>query len=343
VYRLYISLLTTLCVAAADQPREVVLHVGPANIKPIAFLDAIEMTRSQTTADSVSTRFGAIPLTETPGESLYSFRHSRLMLKGDVPISAIKVTVYLESDFMNPNAGQSPYRWRQYWAQGKIGRWEVLGGQAWSLLRPNRLGVASDTGLMNTDVIDPAYHVGLMGLRRRQLRVGRAMGNYNAEIAWEANRDLTGRFARDKNGRHFEFAALAGRSGRYGVSAAAAVTAGSRVRVVMQQYGGRKSLEEALAVVPEGVSGLSTIEGLEVQMRKSTELYSYGGLVYGSRSTGNRVVRQWSAGVNHRINAPAVFGTMLFSLQYSHLERLVWSGGSGDMDFLMCRFRYTFN
>ena len=53
-------------------------------------------------------------------------------------------TIYLESDFMNFTGGQSPYRWRQYWGQAQIGRWEILGGQAWSLLRTNRSGTASD-------------------------------------------------------------------------------------------------------------------------------------------------------------------------------------------------------
>lgn len=69
------------------------------------------------------------------------------------------------------------------------------------------------------------------------------------------------------------------------------------------------------------------------------------GLVYASQAaaSGNRLVRQWTVGFNHRLNTPSLWGSMLMSLQYSHLDRAVWSGREGQMDYLMYRCRYTFN
>ena len=108
----------------------------------------------------MSTRFGSIPLESSGGESLVSFRNSRMALLGEVPLSeALKVSGYAEADFLNrpPN---DPFRWRQYYGKLQWGDWEVLAGQAWSLLRPNRLRISSEGDLMNTRVVDAGYHVG---------------------------------------------------------------------------------------------------------------------------------------------------------------------------------------
>lgn len=328
-----------------DAPGPVLVHIGSLTLKPSGFLDSIGMSRSSTTADSVSTKFGKIPLTEQPGESLGSARHSRLMLKGDLPAGPVKFSVYLESDFMNFTEGQSPYRWRQYWGQAQIGKWEILGGQAWSLLRPNRLGTASDKDTMNTDVIDPAYHVGLLGSRVRQIRVARAMGIYKAAVAWEGDGNLLTKIVRDKNRQHFELGGVTGRFGRRGVTGSAVLRVHPRFRIVTQQYWSKRAAYQALGVVPAGVNGLSTLEGVEAQVRKNLELYSYAGLVYAARGdpTGNRLVGQCTAGFNQKVGLPSLRSGLLMSLQYSHLDRAVWNGRQGTMDFLMYRVRYVFN
>src|SRR5581483_3821041 len=135
--------------------------------------------------DNVYTHFGAIPLTDTPGEALLSTAHSRVHLRGDTREGPVQLSGYAESDFLNPIPGQTPYRWRQYWGAVQWGNWEVLGGKAWSMLRPNRVGVASDTGLMNTLVLEPSYHIGIVGSRNRQFRLSRKIGDYHAVLGWE--------------------------------------------------------------------------------------------------------------------------------------------------------------
>ncbi|MFB3826017.1 MAG: hypothetical protein ACE15B_04575 [Bryobacteraceae bacterium] len=344
---LYIAAAASLLWAGETDRKAspVLVKLGPATLKPSGFLDSIGMTRSATTPDSVSTGFGKIPLADSPGESLGTVRHSRLMLKGDLPAGPLKFSGYAESDFMNFAAGQSPYRWRQYWGQAAIGKWEILGGRAWSLLRPNRFGTASDRDTMNTDVTDPAYHTGLLGSRTRQVRITRAMGRYRAALAWEGDGNVLGKFVRDGGGHHFELGGFAGRFGRRGVTAAGVVAAAPRLRVVTQQYWSKRAAHQALGVVPAGVNGVSTLEGVEVQATKNLELYSYAGLVYAARlnSAANRVVGQWTVGFNRKVATPPAWGGMLLSVQYSHIDRAIWSGPHASMDYLMYRVRYTFN
>jgi hypothetical protein len=332
---------------AASEPidtfQPVLVHLGPMTLQPSAFLDLIGMSRSATTADSVSTHFGNIPLEDTPGESLGSPRHSRLMLKGDLPAGPFRFSAYLESDFLNLTPGESPYRWRHYWGQAAIGNWEILGGQTWSLLRSNRVGTGMDA--MNTDVIDPAYHVGLIGSRLRQIRVSRTMGVYKAAVAWEGVGNVVAKIVRDTERQHYELAGFGGRTGRGGVAASAAVGLTPRLRLVTQVYWSRRAAYEELAVVPVGVNGGSTLEGIEVQVRKHLEVYSYGGLVYAAQASasGNRRVWEWTAGVSQKVGLHSLRSGLLMSLQYSHIDRAIWAGNGGAMDYLMYRFRYTFN
>jgi hypothetical protein len=265
------------------------------------------------------------------------------MLKGDLPAGPFHFSAYLESDFLNFTPGQSPYRWRHYWGQAQIGNWEILGGQTWSLLRSNRTGTGMDA--MNTDVIDPAYHVGLIGSRLRQIRVSRTMGIYKAAVAWEGVGNFVAKVARDTERQHYELAGFGGRTGRGGVAASAVAGLTPRFRLVTQAYWSQRGAYEALGVVPVGVNGVSTLQGIEAQVRKNLEVYSYGGLVYAAQgaASGNRLVRQWSAGVSQKVSLPSLRSGLLMSLQYSYLDRAIWAGKEGVMNFLMYRVRYTFN
>jgi hypothetical protein len=344
-------LLLTACLlcgilAAAEQPAAegvLLVRIGGVTLHPSAFVDAIGMTRSATTPDSVSTGFGSIPLSSSPEETITSARHSRLMLTGDRQLGSWVFSAYLESDFMNVTAGQSPYRWRQYWGQAKFGRWELLGGQAWSLMRPNRVGFASDKDVMNTDVIDPAYHVGLLGSRRRQIRLGYNGRTYKAVAAWENTGNFVAKVMRDRNRLHLELAGFTGHRDHRGVSPSAVLGLTSRLRLVTGQYWGKRSAEQVVGGLPSGHNGLSTLEGAEAQVRKSFEVYAYAGWAYAARSGSNRLVREWTLGVNQKERARRLFGNVLLSLQYSRVDRALWVDRTGQMDYLMYRVRYTFN
>ena len=326
----------------AEEIPEPAWQYGALKVKPFGFLEVIGMSRSQTTPDSVSTHFGSIPLNDTPEETIASIAHSRVMLKSDYGLTpGSRVSVYLESDFLNPKSNSAPWHWRQYWGAIRFGNWELLGGQGWSLLRPNRTGILSEKNLMNTDVIDPAYHVGIVGVRRRQVRLTGSLKKQTVAIDWEANGDFEAKLATDRGFGHVEIAALTGHAGRRALQVSTVLRAGQRLRLISQQYLARRSLNEALSLVSAGVGGFSTLEGVEVQATKQLEVYSYAGLIYSERSAGNRLVRQYSSGFNWQRPVHTLHGYMTLSLQYSYLDRAVWDGRTGTMQFLMSRVRYT--
>lgn len=338
-------------VAPADQnssevtrPAEpVVVHIGLLTLRPTAFFDIAGVTRSDMTMDSMNTKLGKIPLADTPSGSQGTLRTSRMHLTGTIPLGEAKLTGYMESDFMNFTANQNMYRWRQYWGRLEYGSWELLGGQAWSLLRPNRAGMSTEKDMMHTDLIDSGYQVGLLGSRTKQLRIVHTMGDYHAGVAWESDGNMLGKVTHDATRLHLEATGLAGRFARKGVTAAGVYSVTPRFRVVSQEYWSNRAIYQALNLAPAGINGYATLEGVEAQVRKNFEVYSYGGVVYASRSKNNRVVREWTVGFNQKVNTPSLLGNMLMSFQYSHADRELWTGKAGVMDFVMYRVRYTFN
>ncbi len=335
---------SSVCWAQNPSPREpLTLGVGPLTLRPGGFFDIIGDSRSASTGDSISTRFGNIPLADTPAQSIVSMRNSRLLLRGDLLWRTLKFTGYMESDFLNVTPRQSDWRWRQYWGQAQYGKWEILGGQAWSMLRPNRHGTWSDKDLMHTDVIDAGYHAGLLGSRRRQLRLGRVMENSKVVFAWETQGNFLLKSTVDKPFGHAELTAFTGHRGRRGITAAAVVDLSSKIKFLTQEYWSKRAAFEALGVVPAGPNGLAAIQGIEVQATPNIRIHTYGGVVYASRSSGNRLVREWTVGMDRRFLVPSLWGSFLLSFEYSKTDRLVWTGRSGAMDYVMYRARYTFN
>ena len=298
------------------------------------------MDRTAHTTDTVSTRFGAIPLDESDGEVIMSPRHSRFQLRGDMPLGSATLTGYLENDFLDAR-GRQAVRMRQGFLQLDTGKWKILAGQGWSLLRANRRGIISETDVMSTHVVDPAYHVGIIGFRRPQLRVTRVMGDWQAAVAYETTGVVLAKIARDAKWGHAEMATLAGR-GRRSLSLAGVLRARRGLNIVSQQFVSDGGGPDTLNVLPRGVRAYSTLQGVEATVHPRLELHSYGGLVYGTRSASNRVARQWTAGFIYRPYSDPLYGTLSFSAQFSQLDRMPWLGGHGEMTFLMVSARYYF-
>ncbi len=86
---------------------------------------------------------------------------------------------YFEGDFLGNDAANvevtsesHTFRIRQFFVDAQRGRWEVLAGQAWSWMTPNRVGLSSmPDGLFITNDYDPNYNVGLTWARHAQFRV----------------------------------------------------------------------------------------------------------------------------------------------------------------------------
>jgi hypothetical protein len=160
-------------------------RIGSAEFSPGGFLDFAAYYRTTNDGGGIATAFGTIPYNnQLPqgrlSETHLSAQYSRLSLKVDAPLpKSTKITAYVETDFLGfqpansyITANSDSLRLRVYWADVRRGKWEVLGGQEWSLLTPNRVGISP----MTSDVFytlneDPNFQVGLIWARQPQFRV----------------------------------------------------------------------------------------------------------------------------------------------------------------------------
>ena len=319
-------------------PEPITIRLGPLSLTPSGFLESITVVRSTTTHDDVSTRFGAIPLAPGPVEALDSFRNSRIALDGQMALGPGTLSGYLETDFLN-RPPQPPYRFRQYFGRYTIGGWEFSAGQEWSLLRPNRRGLSTETDLLNTRVVDAGYHVGLLGYRNRQARVARRKGTWTAALGYENGRDWLPTLIRDTPRLHWEVVGVAGRH-HYGAAASATVHATRRIDLVTQQSRIQGGGKDALGTLPTGTPMTATLGGIEARLGKRFLVYGYGGAVWGGRSGGNRRVAQWSAGFSRELLRDR-YGLLSAGAEVSRVSRRLWDGPDGSQVFTMISIRRT--
>ena len=158
------------------------LRVGGAEFTPGGFLDLTFFWRSTNVGNGYGTNFFAIPYANTiPGqitETRFTAENSRISLKVTSNFKGTDVIGYYEQDFhgnqpvnLNVTANSNTNRLRLYWFDARNGKWEILAGQAWSWLTPNRLGIGS----LPSDVFyslnqDANYQVGLTWTRAPQIR-----------------------------------------------------------------------------------------------------------------------------------------------------------------------------
>jgi hypothetical protein len=166
------------------KPSPLYFEIGKARFSPGGFVDLTSFTRSTNLGSGIATAFQSLPFNNTPAgrlsETHFSAQYSRLSLKVDAPVTdATSLTGYVEADFLGfqpANAfitsNSNSLRMRVYWANVKHGNWEVLGGQEWSLLTPNRVGLSPYTpDVFYTFNEDPNFQVGLIWARQAQFRV----------------------------------------------------------------------------------------------------------------------------------------------------------------------------
>jgi hypothetical protein len=157
--------------------------IGIADFTPVGFLDFTGVYRSTSNGGAIGSSFGGLAYGNTAGgqlsETRLSAQNSRLGLRVDSQVKDVKVLGYVEADFLgsvpsnvNVVSNSDPLRMRVYFADLKTGPWEVLAGQDWSLLTPNRKGVSPmPSDLFYTQDVDTNYQVGLVWARQAQFRV----------------------------------------------------------------------------------------------------------------------------------------------------------------------------
>jgi hypothetical protein len=169
----------------AEKPSPLFFRIGSAKFTPGGFVDFTSIFRSTNVGSGIGTSFASIPYNNTlPAarltESRFSPQNSRLFLKVEAPISeSTSATGYVEGDFLGfqpPNAFQSSnsdsFRLRLYWVNVRHAKWEVLAGEAWTFMTPNRVGLSPmPADIFYSQDMDTNYQLGLTWARQPAFRV----------------------------------------------------------------------------------------------------------------------------------------------------------------------------
>jgi hypothetical protein len=164
------------------KPSPLSIGIGSAQITPVGFLDLTAIYRSKNVGSGLGTNFGAIPFNNSVdgnlSETRLSAQNSRLGARLDTKVLGVNVLGYLETDFLGYTPGNAAVtshsdglRLRLYWVKLRKSKFEILAGQSWSMLTPNRKGISPlPADLFLTQDIDPNIQVGLTWARSPQLR-----------------------------------------------------------------------------------------------------------------------------------------------------------------------------
>ena len=159
------------------------IRAGPLSLAPTGFIDYSQVWRSKTVTSGLPTNFAAIPFNNTVEgqrrQTLSSAANSRLGMQINATFSNLRILGVVETDFLgyqpgnvSTTANSYGLRLRLAFADVQAGKWEILGGQAWTLLTPGRKDISAlPGGLMLTEDLDPNIQSGLVWARSPQLRV----------------------------------------------------------------------------------------------------------------------------------------------------------------------------
>lgn len=180
--------------SAPSNPSPLSFKIGDADFSPLGFLDLTAVYRSTDVGSGIGTSFGSIPFNgSSPAGQLselrFSAQNSRIGLKVDANPAHIKIRGYLEADFLGNAAANldlgshsDTLRMRLYWVDVRRDKWELLAGQSWSMMTPNRIGISPMPGdIFYTQNMDTNYQVGLVWLRTPGVRL---VFHPNGHIAW---------------------------------------------------------------------------------------------------------------------------------------------------------------
>ena len=124
-------------------------HLGSATFTPSGWVDFTAYLRSTDVGSGLGTNFLSIPYSNTPqgglSETRLTAQSSRFAFRVDETVGDTKAYGYAEADFNGYLPGNAyvstnsdSLRLRVYYLNLSRGKWEVLGGQSWSLLTPTR-------------------------------------------------------------------------------------------------------------------------------------------------------------------------------------------------------------
>jgi len=163
---------------AEEKPSPLYFKIGAAEFYPLGFMDMTGFFRT-TQLGGIGTNFGSIAFNNSLpagriSEVRFTAQNSRIGLRTHAKFGAADVTGYLEADFLgflapngNDTSNSDSLRLRLYWVDYKMGKFEMLGGQSWSFLTPNRTGLGALPGeLFYSQDVDTNYQLGLTWTRQ---------------------------------------------------------------------------------------------------------------------------------------------------------------------------------
>jgi hypothetical protein len=184
-------------VAGPGSKSPLAFQIGSTAFTPLGFMDFTSVTRSTNTGGSIGSGFSSIPYNNTAAgqlsETRFSAQNSRIGLRVDSGFGDTKVLGYLESDFLgagptnqNVTSNSDALRMRVYFVDVRHGDWELLAGQDWSMMTPNRKGISPvPSDIFYTQNVDTNYQNGLVWARQPQIRVV-----YHPAAEWAAGLSL---------------------------------------------------------------------------------------------------------------------------------------------------------
>jgi hypothetical protein len=182
--------------SALDKQMEspMTIHFRGVNITPGGFAAGEFVRRSRALGADVITPFNNPTMPGASQSNLSEFFASARQSRATVYLSShpgnINFSAYVSGDFLSSGltstATQSnsyTFRLRQAWGQASFtDGWSILGGQAWSLVTENKVGIApsDDAGRTNDArpmTIDGQYSVGFTFARQDGLRLTKRFGD----------------------------------------------------------------------------------------------------------------------------------------------------------------------
>jgi len=164
------------------------LHFKGVTLTPGGFLDAVFIRRSRALADDAATPLNSVQMPGaaqgTMSEFFGSGRQSRVSLLTEGKLDNVKLTGYVEADFLSAgvtstNTATNGYtlRLRQGYGQAAFNNgWTFTGGQQWSLITETAHGLDNRTEATPL-FIDTAYNAGTTYARQYGLRVVKNIDN----------------------------------------------------------------------------------------------------------------------------------------------------------------------
>jgi hypothetical protein len=179
------------------------IHFRGINITPGGYVEAAFVRRSRELGSDLPTPFNSLTMPGASQSTLPEFfgsaRQSKITTFIDGRMGNVGLSSYVSADFLSAGVTSTStqtnsytLRLRQAWGQVKFSNgWKFLGGQEWSLVTEDGVGISPDDDLGRTNdsrpkVIDPGYNVGFSFARQYGIRLTKDFNEHiSAAIALE--------------------------------------------------------------------------------------------------------------------------------------------------------------